>query len=100
MLDKIAHWLTRKPALVLTIAALLMIPSALGYVATRVNYDVLSYIPADMDASRGEKLLEDPFNMAATNMLIVEGMPAGYANDLVHAIKNVDGVSNVLWLSR
>ena len=99
MLEKIAHWLTRKPALVLTIAVLLMIPSALGYVATRVNYDILSYIPADLPASRGEKLLEDPFNMAATNMLIVEGMPAGYANDLVHAIKNVEGVSNALWVS-
>ncbi|MBQ9492882.1 MAG: MMPL family transporter [Oscillibacter sp.] len=99
MIEKIARWLTRKPALVLTVAVLLMIPSALGYVATRVNYDILSYIPAELPASRGEKLLEDPFNMAATNMLIVEGMPAGYANDLVRDIKDVEGVSNVLWLS-
>ena len=99
MLEKIAHWLTRKPSVVLLIAVLLMIPSALGYVATRVNYDILSYIPADLPASKGEKLLEDPFNMAATNMLIVEGMPAGYANDLINDIKNVEGVSNALWLS-
>ncbi len=99
MLEKIAHWLTRKPSLVLLVAGLLMIPSALGYVATRVNYDILSYIPADLPASKGEKLLEDPFNMAATNMLIVEGMPAGYANDLINDIKNVEGVSNALWLS-
>ena len=99
MLEKIAHWLTRKPFVVLLVAALLMIPSALGYVATRVNYDILSYIPADLPASKGEKLLEDPFNMAATNMLIVEGMPAGYANDLINDIKNVEGVSNALWLS-
>ncbi len=99
MLDKIAHWLTRKPSLVMTVAVLLMIPSALGYIATRVNYDILSYIPADLPASQGEKLLEEPFHMAATNMLIVEGMPAGYANQLVNDIKKVDGVSNALWVS-
>ena len=99
MLDKIARALTRKPAVVLVIAFLLMIPSALGYIATRVNYDILSYIPADLPASQGEKLLEEPFHMAATNMLIVEGMPAGYADQLVNAIKKVDGVSNALWVS-
>lgn len=99
MIEKIAHWLTRKPSLVLLVAVLLMIPSGIGYIATRVNYDILSYIPADLPASKGEKLLEEPFQMAATNMLIIEGMPAGYANDLVRDIKKVDGVSNALWIS-
>ena len=99
MLDKLAHGLTRRPALVLLIEALLAVPCALGYIATRVNYDILSYIPADLPASQGEKLLEEPFHMAATNMLIVEGMPAGYANQLANDIKKVDGVSNALWFS-
>ena len=99
MIEKLAHGLTRKPALVLLIAALLLIPSALGYLATRVNYDILSYIPASLPASQGEKLLEEPFHMAATNMLIVEGMPAGYSDQLIRDIKKVDGVSNALWVS-
>ena len=99
MIEKIAHVLTRKPALVLLIAGLLLIPSALGYLATRVNYDILSYLPADLPASKGEKLLEEPFHMAATSMLIVEGMPAGYSDELVNEIKKVDGVSNALWVS-
>lgn len=99
MLEKIAHWLTRKPKLVATIAVLLLIPSALGFVATRVNYDILSYLPQDLESAQGERLLEEPFHMAATSMLIVEDMPAGYTNDLINSIKEVPGVSSAVWLS-
>ena len=81
------------------IAAALLIPSALGYVGTRVNYDILTYLPQDLESSQGERLLEEPFHMAATSMLIVENMPAAYTNDLINAIKDVPGVSNAVWLS-
>ena len=94
MLEKIARGLTRKPRIVLLAAIILLIPSALGYFATRVNYDILSYLPENLPASKGEKLLEEPFHMAATSMLIVDGMPAGYSDDLVNQIKKIPGVSN------
>ena len=99
MLEKIAHRLTRKPKLVALIAVLMLIPSIIGYAATRINYDILSYLPQDLPSSQGEKLLEEPFHMAATSMLVVEGMPAGYTNDLINAIKDVPGVSNAIWVS-
>lgn len=99
MLQKIAHVLTRKPKLVATIAVLLLIPSFLGAAATRVNYDILSYLPEELDSVQGEALLEDPFQMAATTMLIVEDMPPEYSNQLVAEVKEVPGVSNVIWLS-
>ena len=99
MVEKIAHKLTQNPKLVALIAVLLLIPSALGYVGTRVNYDILTYLPQDLESSQGERLLEEPFHMAATSMLIVEGMPAAYTNDLINAIKDVPGVSNAVWLS-
>ena len=99
MIDKIAHGLTRKPKLVALIAMLMLIPSIIGYAATRINYDILTYLPQDLESSQGERLLEEPFHMAATSMLIVEGMPAGYTNDLISEIKEVPGVSNALWLS-
>lgn len=99
MLAKIAHWLTRKPKVVALTAVLLLIPSALGVIATRVNYDILSYLPEDLGSAQGERLLEEPFHMAATSMLVVEGMPAGYTNRLINDIKAVPGVSSVVWLS-
>ncbi len=99
MLEKIAHALTRKPRLVVMIALLLLIPSLLGIVGTRINYDILTYLPPDMDSSKGEALLEEPFRMAATTMLIVEDMPPAYCNDLVREVEQVPGVSSAIWVS-
>ncbi len=99
MLEKIANLLTRKPKLVVLIAVLMLIPSLLGAAATRVNYDILSYLPQDLPSAQGEKLLEDPFKMAATTMLIVEGMPPEYTHRLQQQVERVPGVSNAIWLS-
>ncbi len=99
MLEKIAHALTRKPRLVVAVALLLLIPSLLGIVGTRINYDILTYLPPDMDSSKGEALLEEPFHMAATTMLIVEDMPPAYCNGLVREVEQVPGVSGAIWVS-
>lgn len=99
MVRKIAHALTRKPKLVVVIALLLLIPSLLGYVATRINYDILTYLPDDLESTQGEKLLEEPFENAATSMLIVENMPAAYTNSLLKEIQDVPGVSSAVWIS-
>ncbi len=99
MIEKIAHKLTRKPKLVAAIAVLMLIPAIIGFAATRINYDILSYLPQDLPSSQGEQLLEDPFQMAATSMLVVDGMPSGYTNDLLNAIRDVPGVSNAIWVS-
>ena len=58
MIEKIAHKLTRKPKLVAAVAVLMLIPSLIGYAATRINYDILSYLPQDLPSSQGEQLLE------------------------------------------
>ena len=99
MLEKIANKLTRKPKLVILIATLLLIPSILGAALTRINYDILSYLPQDLDSAKGEALLEEPFHMAATTMLIVEDMPPEYTNRLLEQVKEVPGVSGALWVS-
>ena len=99
MLEKIAHSLSRKPKLVALIAVALLIPAAIGYAATRVNYDILTYLPQDLESAQGMNLLEEPFQMAATSMLIVEDMPAGYTNSLIKEIKDVPGVSTAVWIS-
>ena len=61
MIKKIAHALTRKPKLVALIAVLLLIPSALGYIGTRVNYDILSYLPKDIETMKGQDILMEDF---------------------------------------
>ena len=99
LVEKIARRLTRKPKLVAFIGVILLIPALLGIIGTRINYDILTYLPQDSEAAQGEKLLEEPFKMAATSMLIVDGMPSGYSNDLINRIQEVDGVSNAVWLS-
>lgn len=99
MLQKIASGLTRKPKIVALIAVLLLIPSIIGYVLTGINYDILSYLPSNLDSSKGMDLLQSPFNMAATSMLIVEDMPSGYSSNLANEIKNVPGVSNCIGFS-
>ena len=99
MLEKIARGLTRKPRLVVLAAVLLLIPSVLGSAATRINYDILTYLPPDLDSSRGEQLLEEPFHMAATTMLIVEDMPPAYTDQLRREIEQVPGVSSATWVS-
>ena len=99
MITKLARRIVSRPKLVIAAALLLLIPSLLGYLGTKVNYDVLSYLPGDIRSVEGEQLLEDPFRAAATSMVIVEGMPAKYTGSLVHSIEELDHVSNVLWLS-
>ena len=99
MLEKLARRLTRRPKRVVWIAVLLLIPSILGAALTRINYDILSYIPQDMDSARGEVLLEEPFHMAATTMLIVEGMPPEYTHQLQRQVEAVPGVSSAIWVS-
>ena len=99
MVKKFATWLSRRSRIILFVALLLLIPSAAGYFATGVNYDILSYLPKDVRSVQGENLLEEPFGAAATSMMIVENMPAKYSDDLLNQIKKVDHVSNAFWLN-
>ncbi len=99
VLKKIAHKLTRKPKIVMLVAVVFLILSIFGSIATRINYDILTYLPPDLDSAKGEKLLEEPFHSAATTMLIVEGMPPEYTNSLLKQIEQVPGVSSAVWIS-
>ena len=99
MIQKSAKRITEKPRFVLFIAVLLLIPALLGYIGTRTNYDVLSYLPKDVRSVQGEQLLEDPFQAAATSMVVVEGMPPAYTDELLQSIQKVPHVSNAFWVS-
>ena len=99
MLSKMAKALTRNPNLIIIIAILLLIPSLFGTIKTSINYDLLSYLPQNLDSTQGEKILEDKFHDAATSMLIIKDTPAKDVLALKDKIKQVDGVNDVIWIS-
>ena len=85
----------RVPILIVTL--LLMIPSALGMAGTRINYDMLDYLPEDMDTVAGQNELLEEFNKGAFSFLILEDMPRQDAAALKERIEGVEHVETVLW---
>lgn len=85
--------------LILVTAVLLMVPSALGMAATRVNYDMLDYLPGDMDTVKGQEELLEDFGKGAFSLIILEDMPDRDAADLAERLETVDHVETVLWYS-
>ena len=85
----------RIPILILSLV--LLIPSFLGYVNTRVNYDILSYLPKDIETMVGQDILVDEFGTGAFSMFIVKGMEPKDVSELCQKIGQVDHVEKVLW---
>lgn len=82
---------------ILLLGILLLIPSAIGYFKTRVNYDVLSYLPGDIETMVGQDILADDFGTGAFSMCIVEGMDFKDVAKLKAKIEEVDHVKEVIW---
>lgn len=98
-MERIAYGIVRRRKLVLAIAVLLLIPALLGAAATRINYDILTYLPPELDSMLGEAALENDFNLASTGMVTVEGMPLGEMLAMKAEMEQVEGVEQVFWLS-
>ena len=82
---------------IIIISILLLIPATLGYINTRVNYDVLTYLPEDIETMQGQDILVKDFGTGAFSMFIVDGMEDKDVSALKTKIENVDHVSKVLW---
>lgn len=85
----------RVPILIITL--LLMIPAVLGMAGTRINYDMLDYLPSDMDTVVGQNLLKEDFGKGAFSFIILEDMPAKDVVALKEKIEKVNHVETVLW---
>jgi len=94
-MKKIAKFISYHPKLVFLITTLLLIPSWLGYKNTGVNYDILSYLPSDLESTQGQDILDKDFKNAATGMLILEGDDHD-AEVLKKQILKIDGVEDVI----
>ena len=84
---------------ILVLALVLMIPSVLGMLGTRINYDMLDYLPGDMDTVIGQDALMEDFGKGAFSLIIVEDMPDKDVAALCDKLKTVDHVESVVWYS-
>ena len=94
---KFGEVISKHKTLILIIAVILLIPSAYGYIKTRVNYDILSYLPKDIETMEGQDILVDEFGTGAFSMFVVEGMPDKDVAALKEKIEAVDHVEKVIW---
>ena len=83
--------------LILVLVVLLLVPSVIGMINVRINYDMLDYLPSDMDTVIGQKKLMEEFGKGAFSFIIVENMPEKDVAKLTEKIKAVDHVETVLW---
>ncbi len=97
--ERIARFAVRRRGLVLVVACILLVFSVIGYIGTRINYDILSYLPEELESMEGETYLEDDFNIASTAMITVEHMNIADVLALKEDVEAIDGVKNAFWIS-
>jgi predicted RND superfamily exporter protein len=93
---KFGEWIVRHKAVILIIGVLLMIPCAIGYINTRVNYDILSYLPGELTTMKGQDILKDDFGQGGFSLVMVEGMSDKDVKKTADEISEVDHVSDVI----
>ena len=84
---------------ILIIAILLLIPATIGMVSTRINYDMLNYLPDDMDTVIGQNELMEDFGKGAFSMLVIQDMPEKDVAELKTRLEQVEHVDSVVWYS-
>ena len=94
---KFAKGVVKSRVVILTVAILLMIPSLYGMLHTRINYDMLTYLPDSMDTVKGQDILMQDFGKGAFSFVVVEGMKDKDVSALAEKIRAVDHVETVLW---
>ena len=96
-MKKIGKAIAKGRYLIFILALALLIPSAIGYLNTRVNYDILSYLPDSLETVSGQDIMVDEFGMGAFSMVIVEGMDNKDAAALEADLETINHVKEVLW---
>lgn len=94
---KFGRWVVKLRVPIMIIGVLLMIPAILGMIYTRVNYDILTYLPEDMETVEGQDILLEDFGKGAFSLIIVEGMDAQGVSELKAEIKEIDHVESAIW---
>lgn len=93
---RFGEWVAKHKTLILIFGVLMMIPSAIGYINTRVNYDILSYLPKDIDTMVGQDILQDEFGQGGFSLVMTEGMSDKDVAKTARRFEEIDHVSSVV----
>ncbi len=96
---KFGEFVCKHRKTILLIALLLLIPSIIGMKMTRINYDILVYLPEDIETIQGEKILSEDFNMGAFSMIVLENMKTKDIVQLENKMKEIDNVEKVIGIA-
>lgn len=94
---KVGKWIARHRKLILLLGVLLAIPAVVGMGMTRVNYDLLSYLPEHLETVKGQDILVDEYGMGAFSMVVVEDMELKDVQKMEEKFSKVPHVKDVLW---
>lgn len=95
-MKKLGEKIYKHKLAIVIISIILLVPSIISYMATKVNYDILVYLPEDIETLKGEKILTDDFHMGAFSITVVENMNSRDLINLEEKFRSIDGVTNVL----
>ena len=95
---RISTFVVKHRKLILTLTVLLIIPSIIGYLSTRENYDILSYMPGNLNSKQGEEILEENFNLSGQAFVVGENTEVWKVKELKSRLETVEGVEKVVWL--
>ena len=96
-MKKFGQFVVKARYVILLISILLLIPAGIGYMNTKVNYDLLYYLPDGIDTMTGQDIMMDEFNSGAFSIVMVDKMDDKDVTKLIDKMKKVDHVSKVLW---
>ncbi len=94
---KFGNFIVKHRVLILVFGVLLLIPCAFGYINTRTNYDILSYLPSDIETMKGQDILSEDFGKAGFSMVMIDGMQDKQVVETKKKIEAVEGVASVVW---
>lgn len=97
MMKTFSRGIVKYRVLIFILGLVLLIPSAWGYFNTRVNYDILSYLPDDIETMEGQEILQEEFGTGAFSMLVIDGMNFKDVSALKSKISEVEYVKQVIW---
>ena len=97
-MNKFGMFIAKNRVMVLIIATLLLLPALYGKANTRINYDILTYLPKNLESVKGQEILNDVFNSSATGMLIIENMEAKDVVKVKEKVSQIEGVEDVTWV--